>query len=292
MYSARYSRKSAEGFTLIELLVVIAIIAIIAAILFPVFAQAREKARAISCLSNTKEVGLAILQYVQDYDENMPSGVYTTNYTAYGLAWAGQSYPYMKNVQVYKCPDDNTANIGAGGNTYIADPKYAVSYVYNYNIPAYAVALAALNAPASTVLAAEVSGDTAEVSVNTEWSGNAPAPTTYLQSPASDGLTVLVSEPSFVTPGSNNVQLQTGVLGGWQYHTAPYPNIWFLRATFGGRHTDGSNYIAGDGHSKWLRNNGVSCGLPAVQSTNAPLYVNPYNAAGTGGTFALTFSPI
>src|SRR5918911_1001893 len=68
---AAYGRAS--GFTLIELLVVIAIIAILAAILFPVFAQAREKARMVACLSNTKQIGLAVMQYVQDYDETYPT---------------------------------------------------------------------------------------------------------------------------------------------------------------------------------------------------------------------------
>jgi prepilin-type N-terminal cleavage/methylation domain-containing protein len=66
-------RKSNKGFTLIELLVVIAIIAILAAILFPVFAQAREKARQTSCLSNCKQIGLSLQMYAQDYDETLPN---------------------------------------------------------------------------------------------------------------------------------------------------------------------------------------------------------------------------
>src|SRR5579862_4936325 len=82
-------RKISHGFTLIELLVVIAIIAILAAILFPVFAQAREKARAITCVSNVKQIGLATLMYVQDYDETFP--------TAWGgLAWPLALEPYQK----------------------------------------------------------------------------------------------------------------------------------------------------------------------------------------------------
>jgi prepilin-type N-terminal cleavage/methylation domain-containing protein len=290
MYSARFPRKSTQGFTLIELLVVIAIIAILAAILFPVFAQAREKARSISCLSNTNQVGLAIIQYVQDYDENMPSGTYTPAVYLPGLAWGGQIYAYSKSAAMLKCPDDSTQNIGANASNFA---KYANSYVYNFDIPMYAPALAALVAPASTVLATECKGDTAEVTVPGEWSGGGLPPAGYFQSMASDGLTVLEYEPDgkYVV---NGPQLETGVLGGWQNKTVPFTfySIWYLRATLGGRHTDGANYIAGDGHSKWLRPNSVSCGLPAVQSTNGPLYVNPYNAAGTGGTFQLTFSPV
>jgi len=288
MFSARHQSKSAQGFTLIELLVVIAIIAILAAILFPVFAQAREKARSISCLSNTNQLGLAIIQYVQDYDESMPSGVYTPTVTLPGLAWAGQIYSYTKSSQMLKCPDDSTQNIGAGGGNFA---KYVNSYVYNYNLPAFAVALAAQSAPASTVLATECRGLTAEVTVQGEWSGSGYPPAKYLQSMSSDGLTQIVYEPD----GGytvNGPQLETGVLGGWQNRTPPLIGIWYLRASLGGRHTDGANYIAGDGHSKWLRPNSVSCGIPAVQATNGPLYVSPYNAAGTGGTFQLTFSPV
>jgi prepilin-type N-terminal cleavage/methylation domain-containing protein len=116
------SRTTQRAFTLIELLVVIAIIAILAAILFPVFAQAREKARAITCLSNTKQMGLAVLMYAQDYDEGICAWL-TSNPTgpgAYSWTWCYVLQPYIKEGTlsdtqqtangVFQCPSFNVAN--------------------------------------------------------------------------------------------------------------------------------------------------------------------------------------
>ncbi|MHB8997362.1 MAG: DUF1559 family PulG-like putative transporter [Armatimonadota bacterium] len=92
-----------KGFTLIELLVVIAIIAILAAILFPVFAKAREKARQASCTSNLKQIALALRMYAQDYDEtNLPRRPSATAPTS--QFWYGVIQPYVKNTQVNQCP--------------------------------------------------------------------------------------------------------------------------------------------------------------------------------------------
>jgi len=145
--------KKRLGFTLIELLVVIAIIAILAAILFPVFAKAREKARQTSCLSNNKQLGLAFIQYVQDNDEEYPSS------SNYGAGWAGRIYPYVKSTGVYKCPDDSS------NPTYPAftngQNPFLVSYVANRYVvnglgvpttPSNATSDASLQSPSNTVL--------------------------------------------------------------------------------------------------------------------------------------------
>ncbi len=103
-------RGSKRAFTLIELLVVIAIIAILAAILFPVFAQARERARAAACLSNSKQLGLALMMYTQDYDETFPASFVNIPPINGGevnvIPFDGQLLPYIKNDGIFACPGD------------------------------------------------------------------------------------------------------------------------------------------------------------------------------------------
>src|SRR5205809_4871053 len=120
------NQRKRAGFTLIELLVVIAIIAILAAILFPVFAAAREKARQTACLSNAKQLGLALNMYAQDYDEVTPNqGWDHSGCTEWDCTPAHQLAPYTKNTQVWVCPSK-----GRGA----PDPSVTkfISYGFNY----------------------------------------------------------------------------------------------------------------------------------------------------------------
>lgn len=104
-----------RGFTLIELLVVIAIIAILAAILFPVFARAREKARQTSCLSNVKQLVLGVMMYAQDYDESLP-GYHFAGSPSSNDQWHEVIEPYVKNEQLFICPSDRNRDPGYGWN--------------------------------------------------------------------------------------------------------------------------------------------------------------------------------
>ncbi len=127
---AAFAPRPVSGFTLIELLVVVAIIAILAAILFPVFAQAREKARQTSCASNLRQVATAGLMYAQDYDDTIP--LYTYDYKTYWVGYKANSatpmdasggllYPYLKSGAIQKCPSytggENLGGFGYGLNS-------------------------------------------------------------------------------------------------------------------------------------------------------------------------------
>src|SRR5215213_5115626 len=107
------STTARKAFTLIELLVVIAIIAILAAILFPVFARARENARRASCQSNLKQIGLGITQYAQDYDEKIPARAYFYSPGLY-TTWSQIIEPYTKSVQILQCPSNPDTNLYPG----------------------------------------------------------------------------------------------------------------------------------------------------------------------------------
>ncbi|MBI5833589.1 MAG: DUF1559 domain-containing protein [Armatimonadetes bacterium] len=175
--------RRSKGFTLIELLVVIAIIAILAAILFPVFAKAREKGRQASCQSNLKQMGVAFMQYTQDYDETLPGNYYTPN----GGTWMMEIQPYLKSYQVYACPSDSK-NFAAGDAWYCAPTgQTKLSYGYNAYISTNApltggtggnsnvgLALAALVAPANTVMSADNGRDPANADPTVAINANPP----------------------------------------------------------------------------------------------------------------------
>jgi prepilin-type N-terminal cleavage/methylation domain-containing protein/prepilin-type processing-associated H-X9-DG protein len=152
----RFRRSSA--FTLIELLVVIAIIAILAAILFPVFSQAREKARQTACLNNSRQYATATLMYLQDYDETFPESAYMNGSCVATFYWAVQ--PYVKNDQITRCPtEDEAMSVQALVGAPCANTPPFSSYVVNHAVfvngfypGAVPAALGEISRPADTVM--------------------------------------------------------------------------------------------------------------------------------------------
>jgi prepilin-type N-terminal cleavage/methylation domain-containing protein/prepilin-type processing-associated H-X9-DG protein len=168
---SRPKRPARRGFTLIELLVVIAIIAILAAILFPVFAQAREKARQTMCASNLRNLGTAVLMYAQDYDEQLPLAAYAT--AGFGfVTWHDLTDPYARNTSIWHCPSSPLQKADQGGavTTHFGyNVRYLTTIAPDFSNAAghTAVSLAAVQRPTETVMLAD-----ARASVPASWCGD------------------------------------------------------------------------------------------------------------------------
>jgi prepilin-type N-terminal cleavage/methylation domain-containing protein/prepilin-type processing-associated H-X9-DG protein len=216
--TASRSRRFAGGFTLIELLVVIAIIAILAAILFPVFAKAREKARTATCLSNCKQIGLGIMQYVQDYDEHFFAQPYNGN-AGPGAGWFTD--PYVKNSQIWRCPSDtiNTGQLLTGVALGTAPGSYMnSSYGYNQMWMGQnnGLALAAVNNPAGGCM---VWG--AWNGCEVDWTG-----------------------------AFSRAEGASSAMGAWPGGAVP-------AAQTANSHNGGGNFLFVDGHAKWQSSSAI-----------------------------------
>ncbi|MDR3709508.1 MAG: DUF1559 domain-containing protein [Capsulimonadaceae bacterium] len=292
--------KPRRGFTLIELLVVIAIIAILAAILFPVFATAREKARATACLSNEKQIGLAVVQYNADYDETEPCGFSRTNRL---IGWACQLYPYVKSKAVFVCPSDTT-------------PGASSSYAINNNIigttgsvPYPGLALSMFTAPSKTVLLAEITGsagyDVSDLNCADYVSdchyqaGNIGgySPSCVGSGDAGNGgydpytSSYLATDIACGSSGGCNANFTLKYATGYISNTLPADYPVFSSPT--GRHNNGANYIMADGHVKWLMGTLVSGGqFNSTYTQNTNPYVDAWSAGTAVTPYAATYSPI
>ena len=252
------SHNGRSAFTLIELLVVIAIIAILAAILFPVFARARENARRSSCSSNLKQVALGVIQYTQDYDETFPPAVTgAKNSEPPPFGWADAIEPYIKSVQLLQCPSEPTAPSTGGANNY-------TDYWYNPNLsngsnslsdtPTYNIGtkIAALLRPSLTIMNGDGTSQSARYRVN----GCGINAATGTGAPNFSNCT----GPGLVT--SNG-------LGGAQL-----------------LHLEGLNLSFADGHVKWYKGEPTSVAsgtIPASTVIYNPR--TPFSVSGNSPTF-------
>jgi prepilin-type N-terminal cleavage/methylation domain-containing protein/prepilin-type processing-associated H-X9-DG protein len=282
-------RQHKSAFTLIELLVVIAIIAILAAILFPVFASAREKARSIACLSNMKQLGLGFMQYNQDYDEREPTGV--NWYTPGGNGWASQLYAYIKSTNVFVCPDDSTTNV-------ISSYSYNSNNVTPTGTTVTAASISTYLSPSKTILLSEVVGNG---DPNNAFSV-ALDPSNALSDGYSSGGRSAAGYGTFINGvGYFTSPVTLKYATGWvrnsdtEYYGQAAHYYYSAKA---GRHNGGANYVLADGHAKFLQPNAVSAGSENLVNTDcgntgltdASGYLS---AAGTDcgdSTIAATFS--
>ena len=291
------SKIDGRAFTLIELLVVIAVIAILAAITFPVFAQARQKARQTTCLSNQRQLGVAVMLYATDNDDRFPNGInrYRLQNVWPGEGWAGQCLPYSKTPALYRCAADVST---------IEQPhNNPVSYAYNLNFVGYSegddsppagLTFSALSTPSRSVLLFEVSNVVANLGDPQEGSEPGGILGKYFSASGNGLDNRLYAMETWATSIENTYA--TGYLGG----RLPFNPRATQFPTTDGRHAGGANYLLGDGHLKWLHGIQVSSGLNAVGETcnqdNRPALSNcggAFMAAGTqsqGGAFQATFS--
>lgn len=280
-----------RAFTLIELLVVIAIIAILAAILFPVFASAREKARQAACLSNLKQIGLAMAQYQQDNDEVVPCGF---NSWGWGSGWAGQIYPYVKSDGAYVCPDDtNQADV--------------FSYAINSNLVGYTgvpeplpIQISQMTSPSMTVELFEVinCGFTAATPKPAGWNIGYEGRTKMKWSPTGNGndrannlqgLNMAAIPSSTATSLKYNMGLPgneclEGTAGygsscNQNFATVTGANSYYYQAA--GVHNGGANYLMADCHAKWFMPGRVSAGYNTVEGAGT---LSPAGCGGPGTT--------
>ena len=221
------------AFTLVELLVVIAIIATLAAILFPVFARARENARRTSCISNLKQIGMAALQYNQDYDDYMPLTLMDSFYTDGTLrsTWVDTTQPYIKSDQVYQCPSDGDSSwdtpVSVYGPESSAPPL--IKRFSSYQVNAYLINWGFSPLPYAHLSALQ-----------------SPSKIVYLAEAESKRVLDHFSPMCWDSP-TDEASCGSATSSGWDAAKRETDELAVHR------HLDGSNYLFADGHAKWQK---------------------------------------